>query len=54
MAVQGLEMVRILEAASASLKMNGAPVTFSGSNGATPAPSPAKAVELLPAEAFAG
>ena len=51
---RGLEMVRILEAASASLKMKGAPVTFSGSNGATPAPSPAKAVELLPAEAFAG
>jgi predicted dehydrogenase len=51
---RGMEMVRILEAASASLKMNGAPVTFSGSNGAVPAPTPAKAVELLPAEAFAG
>jgi predicted dehydrogenase len=51
---RGLEMVRILEAASASLKMNGAPVAFSGSNGAAPAPKPAKAVELLQAEAFAG
>jgi predicted dehydrogenase len=51
---QGLEMIRILEAASASLEMNGAPVTFSGSNGATPAPRPAKAEELLQAEAFAG
>ena len=38
MAVEGLEMVRILEAASASLKMNGAPVTFSGSEWAVPAP----------------
>ena len=51
---EGLEMVRILEAASASLKMNGAPVTFYGSNGATPAPRPAKAEEFLQAEAFAG
>jgi predicted dehydrogenase len=50
---QGLDMIRILEAASASLKMNGAPVTFSGSNGAAPALRPAKAVELLQAEAFA-
>ena len=50
---EGLEMIRILEAASVSLKKNGAPVTFSGSNGATPAPRPAKAEELLPAEAFA-
>ncbi len=51
---RGLEMVRILEAASASLKMNGAPVTFSGSNGAASAPKPPKAAELLQAEAFAG
>ena len=50
---QGLEMIRILEAASASLKMNGAPVTFSSSNGAALAPGPAKAEELLEAEAFA-
>ena len=33
----GLEMVRILEAASASLKANGAPVTFSGGQPAAPA-----------------
>ncbi len=38
---QGLEMIRILEAASTSLKMNGAPVTFGGSNGAGLAPEPA-------------
>ena len=46
-------MIRILEAASASLKMNGAPVTFSGSNSAVPAPGSAKAEEILQAEAFA-
>jgi hypothetical protein len=49
-------MIRILEAASASLKMSGAPVTFSGSNGsngAAPVPRPAKTEELLHAEAFA-
>src|SRR5438552_3042368 len=39
--LQGLEMVRILEAATASLKMNGAPVTFGGLNGAGLAPGPA-------------
>src|SRR5436190_21805911 len=50
---QGLEMIRILEAATASLKMNGAPVTFSGSNGAVPAPKLVKAAQLLQAEAFA-
>src|SRR5712672_712688 len=35
---RGLEMVRILEAASASIKMKGAPVTFGGLNGAVLAP----------------
>jgi predicted dehydrogenase len=50
---QGLEMVRILEAATASLKMNGAPVTFSRSNHAVLAPLPAKAEEILQPEAFA-
>jgi predicted dehydrogenase len=34
---QGLEMIRILEAASASIKMGGAPVTFDSLNGAGPA-----------------
>src|SRR5205814_9959040 len=34
---RGLEMVRILEAASASLKMNGAPVTFASSTRPAPA-----------------
>ena len=51
---QGLEMIRILEAASASLKMNGAPVTFSSSNGAALAPRPPKAEEILQSEVFAG
>ena len=50
---QGLEMIRILEAASASLKMNGAPVTFSSSNRAVPAYRPAKAEEPLQAEVVA-
>src|SRR5437762_14050317 len=38
---QGLEMVRILEAATASLTLNGAPVTFGDSNGPGLAPGPA-------------
>jgi predicted dehydrogenase len=50
---QGLEMIRILEAASASLKMHGAPVTFSTSNGVALAAGPAKAEKILQAEAFA-
>jgi predicted dehydrogenase len=51
---QGLEMVRILEAATASLRTNGAPVTFSRSDNAAPAPAPAKAEEILRTEVFAG
>jgi len=51
---QGLEMVRILEAASASLKMNGAPVTFSKSQSAAAARGPAKTQEILQAEVVAG
>jgi hypothetical protein len=50
---QGLEMVRILEAATASLKMNGAPVTFSRSSTAAPPPVPAKAEEMLQTQVFA-
>lgn len=50
---QGLEMVRILEAAAASLKLNGAPVTFSSSNGGSPAFTSAKAEEIVQAEVFA-
>jgi predicted dehydrogenase len=50
---QGLEMVRILEGATASLKTNGAPVAFSRSNNAAPPPTPAKAEEILQAEVFA-
>jgi len=49
---QGLEMIRILEAASASIKMQGAPVTFSSPHGAAPALGAAKAEELVQAEAF--
>ena len=37
---RGLELVRILEAASASLKMNGAPVTFASSTRPAPAFAP--------------
>ena len=51
---RGLEMVRILEAASASLKINGAPVTLSPSTSVAPALASAKAEECLPIEAFAG
>src|SRR5947207_1123511 len=51
---QGLELVRILEAASASLKMNGAPVTFASSTRPAPAFAPAKTEEVLEVEAFAG
>jgi predicted dehydrogenase len=50
---QGLEMIRILEAASASLKMNGAPVTFASSTRPAPAFAPAKTEGVLKVEAFA-
>jgi predicted dehydrogenase len=39
---QGLEMIRILEAASVSLKMNGSPVTLGGSNGEALSLAPTK------------
>jgi hypothetical protein len=45
-------MVRILEAASASLKMNGAPVTFSASSEAAPTFRAVKAKEIVHVEAF--
>ena len=51
---KGLEMVRILEAASASIKMNGGPVTFSQPSNAVPARAPVAAEEILQVEAFAG
>jgi hypothetical protein len=47
-------MVRILEASSASLKMNGAPVTFASSTRPAPAFAPAKTEEVLEVEALAG
>jgi predicted dehydrogenase len=37
---QGLEMIRVLEGASTSLKMNGAPFMFGSSNGSAVAPLP--------------
>ena len=51
---RGLEMVRILEAASTSVKLNGAPVTLSRPSSAAPALAPVKAEEMLQVEAFAG
>ena len=51
---RGLEMVRILEAASTSVKMNGAPVTLSRPRSAAPVLAPVKAEEMLQVEAFAG
>ncbi len=51
---QGLEMVRVLEGATASLRMNGGPVTLSASSSAAPALASARAEEILQAEVFAG
>jgi len=51
---RGLEMVRILEAASTSLKTNGAPVKLSRSSSAAPDLAPVKAEKILQVEAFAG
>jgi predicted dehydrogenase len=51
---QGLEMVRILEAATASLKNNGAPVTFSRSTDPVPAPVFGNGEGVLRAEVCAG
>ena len=51
---RGLEMVRILEAASASLKLNGEPVTFSQPSNTAPSRAPVKAEEIFQVEAFAG
>src|SRR3979411_84815 len=47
----GLEMGRILEAASASLKMNGAPVTFSHTGGEPAVSDPAKNLRVVHAAA---
>ena len=47
---QGLELIKVLEAATVSLKMNGAPVTFSSSNDAVAAHRSAKAEEILETE----
>ena len=47
---RGLELVRILEAASASLKLNGAPVTLGDSNGAGLAPEPVNGSDVYSLE----
>jgi predicted dehydrogenase len=39
---QGLEMIRVLEGASTSLKMNGAPFIFGSPNGSIPPPVPVR------------
>jgi predicted dehydrogenase len=51
---EGLEMVRILEAASASLKAKGAPVTFSPSAEGVSVSKPTKALRVVRAAAAAG
>jgi len=51
---EGLELVRILEAASASLKMNGAPVTLSNSRDAASASPAAQPEKILHVTAFGG
>ena len=51
---EGLEMVRILEAASASLKAKGAPVTFSPSADGVSVSKPTKALRVVRAAATAG
>jgi predicted dehydrogenase len=49
---EGLELVRILEAASASLKANGAPVTFSRTGDGTPVLESERALRVVkPAQA---
>jgi hypothetical protein len=49
---QGLEMIRILEAASASIKMHGAPVTFSASSEAAPDFGAVEAKQIVHVKAF--
>ena len=51
---QGLELIKILEAASASLKMNGAAVPFSGSRAVSGAAEITQAEKILHVEAFGG
>jgi predicted dehydrogenase len=51
---EGLEMVRILEAASASLKTNGAPVTFSRSGDRVPVPESPKGLRVVHVAEAAG
>ena len=49
---QGLELIKILEAASASLKMNGAPVPFSGSKATSSTTDAAQPEKILHVQAF--
>jgi predicted dehydrogenase len=48
---EGLELVRILEAASLSLKANGAPVTFSRTGDGAPVSESESALRVVPAQA---
>jgi predicted dehydrogenase len=50
----GLQLVRVLEAASASLKANGAPITFSSSSGAGSTTNGENAKKILHVKAFGG
>jgi predicted dehydrogenase len=49
----GLELIRVLEAASTSLKANGAPVTFSRSQGIVSPAEPASSIVAMPTRSVA-
>lgn len=51
---QGLDLIRILEGASASLRLSGAPITFSPSGEARLASEATEAEKILHVKAFAG
>src|SRR6202030_1348497 len=51
---EGLELVKILEAASVSLKANGAPVTFSRTGDSVPVSEPERALRVVPPAQAAG
>jgi predicted dehydrogenase len=51
---EGLELVKVLEAASASLKAKGGPVTFAQSADGVVVAKPAKTLRVVPAEGAAG
>src|ERR1700726_1898450 len=51
---EGLELVRILEAATVSLKANGAPVAFSQTGDSVPVSEPERALRVVPPAQAAG